>query len=69
MFLVRLGKDGKPVPYLEKTKEEVSQERDLHLKASSQDEDCPSCYGAETDDAPCCRTCDGRKRTELPLTL
>jgi hypothetical protein len=56
IFTVRLGADGKPVPYVEKEKEGVSQERKLDAKPEDR---CGSCYGAETQSQPCCNTCEG----------
>eukprot|EP01126_Amoeba_proteus_P067499 TRINITY_DN9981_c0_g1_i2.p1 TRINITY_DN9981_c0_g1~~TRINITY_DN9981_c0_g1_i2.p1 ORF type:complete len:394 (+),score=67.54 TRINITY_DN9981_c0_g1_i2:182-1363(+) len=65
IYTVRLGKDGLPVPFSEKTREIVSSNSSLDLSAevlNPENLTCGSCYGAETPEQPCCRTCDDVRR-------
>uniref|UniRef100_A0A6B2L6T7 Endoplasmic reticulum vesicle transporter C-terminal domain-containing protein n=1 Tax=Arcella intermedia TaxID=1963864 RepID=A0A6B2L6T7_9EUKA len=59
VYTTRIDKTGNPLNPQEK--EEIGEDKysqDIYLGDSATDIKCGSCYGAETEQVPCCNSCD-----------
>lgn len=59
----RLDQEGKPLA--DPVKHEVGEVEKVDNSSSSTTQKCGSCYGAETEDQPCCNTCQEVKQQYL----
>eukprot|EP01130_Rhizamoeba_saxonica_P017710 TRINITY_DN8641_c0_g1_i1.p1 TRINITY_DN8641_c0_g1~~TRINITY_DN8641_c0_g1_i1.p1 ORF type:complete len:384 (-),score=71.40 TRINITY_DN8641_c0_g1_i1:43-1194(-) len=58
VYKKRLTSDGKPIKSSVEKQDLARDEASVDILSDKDDDNCGSCYGAETEENPCCNTCE-----------